>query len=111
MTFMARWDMNLGQAAILIAKNVVVIALFSAVLLPPLYAQTEPKANQSRLSRDGGVENGRLTKFLTQPLRQNRFWGNIGGDSSSNVISELGFQQSSASSEQTTSGTSIHAPL
>lgn len=111
MTFMARWDLNLGQAAILIAKNVVVIALFSAVLLPPLYAQTEPKANQSRLSRDGGVENGRLTKFLTQPLRQNRFWGNTGSDSSSNVISELGFQQSSSSSEQTTSGITVHDAL
>ena len=68
---MARWDLKLGQAAILIAKTVVEIALFSIVLLPPLYAQSEPSVNQTRLSRDGGFENGRLTKFLTQPLRQN----------------------------------------
>ena len=75
MTFMARWDLNLGQAAILIAKNVVVIALFSAVLLPPLYAQTEPKANQSRLSRDGGIENGRLTKFFNATITSKSLLG------------------------------------
>lgn len=108
---MARWDLKLGQAAILIAKTVVEIALFSIVLLPPLYAQSEPSVNQTRLSRDGGFENGRLTKFLTQPLRQNRFFGNIGVDSSANVMSDSGFQRGSVASEQTPSGTSVHAGL
>lgn len=111
MIFMARWDLKLGQAAILIAKTVVEIALFSIVLLPPLYAQSEPSVNQTRLSRDGGFENGRLTKFLTQPLRQNRFFGNIGGDSSANVMSDSGFQRGVAASEQTPSGGAVHAGL
>ena len=108
---MARWDLKLGQTAILMAKRVVEIALFSAVMVPALYAQSAPNVNPSRISRDEVVENGRLTKFLTQTLRQNRFFGNVGGESNALVVNEPSVQRDSAIPEQTPSESSVRFGL